>query len=272
MRKAALLAVMLTATAFAAVAAETESQKTVAGFRGLLIVTPDKDWEKKWNTSPEAIPYVSGASTVRKGGELFILTMFSNPQLDASGAASVSMDIDVTRPDGSSSSRAENAACVRGKLNGPPDNLYLCGQVVGFVGEPADPVGTWSVRVVLQDDVRKVSMTLATSFALVADEQTAQPTTVDIQGAGEWKRSPHMRAYYDETLATFKSGTDIDVDAYEARSFAIFREFARAQRMNEEAMLDHLKLIPRQVVGIVKENPAVLYSYDAFWAALAGPD
>ncbi len=34
----------------------------------------------------------------------------------------------------------------------------------------------------------------------------------------------------------------------------------------------HLKLIPRQVVGIVKENPAVLNSYDAFWAALAGPD
>jgi len=99
-----------------------------------------------------------------------------------------------------------------------------------------------------------------------------QPTTVDIQGANEWKRSPHMHAYYEETVATFKNGTDIDVDAYEARSFAIFREFARANGMNEAAMLDHLKLIPRQVVGIVKENPAVLNSYDAFWAALAGPD
>jgi hypothetical protein len=103
-------------------------------------------------------------------------------------------------------------------------------------------------------------------------EQAAQPTTVDIQGAGEWKRSPHMHAYYDETVATFKNGTDIDVDAYEARSFAIFREFARASGMSEEGMIDHLKLIPRQVVGIVKENPAVLNSYDAFWAALAGPD
>jgi hypothetical protein len=100
----------------------------------------------------------------------------------------------------------------------------------------------------------------------------AQPTTVDIQGANEWKRSPHMHAYYDETVATFKNGTDIDVDAYEARSFAIFREFARANGMSEAGMLDHLKLIPRQVVGIVKENPAVLNSYDAFWAALAGPD
>lgn len=99
-----------------------------------------------------------------------------------------------------------------------------------------------------------------------------EPTTVDIQGANEWKQSPHMRAYYDATVATFANGPDIDVDAYEARSFALFREFARANGMNEQGMIDHLKLIPRQVVGIVTENPAVLNDYDAFWAALAGPD
>jgi hypothetical protein len=100
----------------------------------------------------------------------------------------------------------------------------------------------------------------------------AQPVTVDIQGAAEWKRSPQMRAYYDATVATFANGTDIDIDAYEARSFALFREFARANGMNEEGMIDHLKLIPRQIVGIVKEDPAVLKSYDAFWAALSGPE
>jgi hypothetical protein len=99
-----------------------------------------------------------------------------------------------------------------------------------------------------------------------------QPTTVDIQGANEWKRSPHMRAYYDFTATTFANGTDIDVDAYEAKSFALFREFARANGRNEQGMVDHLKLIPRQIVGIVKENPAVLKDYDSFWAALAGPD
>ena len=95
---------------------------------------------------------------------------------------------------------------------------------------------------------------------------------VDIQGANEWKGSPHMHAYYDLTVATFAKGADIDVDAYEAKSFALFREFARANGANEQGMVDHLKLIPRQVVGIVKEDPAVLKTYDAFWAALAGPD
>jgi hypothetical protein len=100
-----------------------------------------------------------------------------------------------------------------------------------------------------------------------------QPTTYSIADDGSaWKRSPHMRAFYDTTVATFAQGTNVDVDAYEAKSFAIFREFARASGVSEEAMLDHLKLIPRQVVGIVKEDPAVLKSYDAFWIAMVGPD
>ena len=109
-------------------------------------------------------------------------------------------------------------------------------------------------------------------FAHAAPAEQPQATTVDIQGADEWKRAPQMHAFYEETVATFANGSAIDVDAYEARSFAIFREFARANGASEAAMIDHLKLIPRQVVGIVKEDPTVLKDYDSFWAALAGPD
>jgi hypothetical protein len=175
MKKAALLALALSSAVTAAdkAAPVTEAKKSVAGFSGLLIVTSDKDWEKKWNASPERIPYLSSGSTVKRGGELFIITMFGNPQLDGSGAASVSMDIDVIRPDGASSSHAEDAVCARGKVAGPVESFYLCGQVVGFTAEASDPVGTWSVRIVLKDDIRKVSIPLATQFVL-ADEPTAR--------------------------------------------------------------------------------------------------
>lgn len=118
-----------------------------------------------------------------------------------------------------------------------------------------------------------IAALLVTTGCAQQAKHEPQPTTVSFQDdATEWKRSPHMHAYYDETVKTFANGSDIDVDAYQARSFAIFREFARANGWSEEAMIDHLKLIPRQVVGIVKENPTVLQSYDAFWAALVGPD
>ncbi|HEY7639603.1 MAG TPA: hypothetical protein VH814_07755 [Steroidobacteraceae bacterium] len=146
-----------------------QAQKTVAGFSGVLIVTPDEDWVTKWNTSPESIPYFHSGATLRKGGKLFVLTLYSNPQLDAAGAASVSMDIDVLRPDGSSSSHAAGAVCTQGKVTGPVESMYLCHQVVEFFDEPADPVGKWTVRIVLKDDVRKVSIPLTTEFKLAAD-------------------------------------------------------------------------------------------------------
>jgi hypothetical protein len=175
MKAAALLAVVLISGTARAAESEPKTQRTVDGFGGLLIVTPDKDWEKKWNTSPESIPYFSTGSTVRRGGELFILTLFANPKLDASGAVNVSMDIDVLRPDGSSSSHAENALCAEGKIGGPANSMFLCHQVIGFIGEPDDPAGTWTVRIVLRDEVRKVSMTLGTSFVLVDDPANGNP-------------------------------------------------------------------------------------------------
>lgn len=163
MKTAVPLALLL---AFGAHAADPQPQKTVAGFHAMLIVTPDKDWQTKWNTTPERIAFYHSGDIVHRGGDVYIVTLFSNPQLDATGAASVSVDIDVKRPDGSSSSHAENAPCTKGTLNGPADSLFICGQVVEFTAEPGDPLGTWSVDIVVKDGVRKVSVPLNTDFVL----------------------------------------------------------------------------------------------------------
>jgi hypothetical protein len=169
MRTAVLLALALSSVALAA-DPPAGNTKSVAGFSGMLIVTPDKDWATKWNTSPESIRYVASGSTVRKGGELFVLTMFSNPQRDASGAVSISMDIEVIRPDGESTSHAENAVCVQGQVE--VSALYRCLQVVEFTNEPTDPAGKWSVRILLKDDVRKASIPLSMEFMVVDDRPT----------------------------------------------------------------------------------------------------
>ena len=51
----------------------------------------------------------------------------------------------------------------------------------------------------------------------------------------------------------------------------IFRDFGVSIGWKPDAMQDHLKLIPRQVVQIVREDPHVLDSYDNFVAATFGP-
>jgi hypothetical protein len=101
-----------------------------------------------------------------------------------------------------------------------------------------------------------------------------QGATAHMQGNDEqaWINDPHMHAFYDTTVQAFAGGpAKVDVDAYEQKSFAIFRDFAPKMHMTPEGMVDHLKLIPRQVVQIVKEDPHVLDTYRNFVDATFGP-
>jgi hypothetical protein len=103
----------------------------------------------------------------------------------------------------------------------------------------------------------------------------AATTTANLQGADSeaWKRASHMHAFYDLSKATLGHGpvSPAEVDAYEQRAYAIFRDFGTANGGNGAAMQDHLKLIPRQVVQIARDDPHVLDSYDRFWEAMVGP-
>jgi hypothetical protein len=146
-------------------APNTEFRNATNGFGGWLVVTPDSDWQAKWETSPETVPRFNTAETVKRGGELFILIFFSNPKLSDNQTADVTCDIDVTRADGSSSIHQIDAVCFRGELK-TPSRIYLSAPIIRFIGEPKDPAGKWVVRVTLKDNVRHVSLPLKTSFML----------------------------------------------------------------------------------------------------------
>jgi len=112
------------------------------------------------------------------------------------------------------------------------------------------------------------------AFALPAVAQPPAGTTANLQGNDQqsWINDPHMHAFYDATVAAFARGpAKVDVNAFEQKSFAIFRDFGAARGVGAAHMQDHLKLIPRQVVQIVREDPKVLDSYANFVAATFGP-
>src|SRR5579864_1945597 len=59
-----------------------------------------------------------------------------------------------------------------------------------------------------------------------------------------WRRSPYIHAFYELTVTSFAGGpAKLDVDAYEQKSYAIFRDFGVAMGVGPEHMQDHLKLI-----------------------------
>ena len=144
---------------------ESESAKSRDGFSATVLITPDKDWQKKWDTPPETIPHFSEANDVGPGGELFILTFLANPKVDpASGMTDIACDFIVLRPDGSDSTRELDMPCFTVKLPGDPKSVYLSAASLKYVAEPADPRGTWTVLVTVKDRLRGVDVPLRTSF------------------------------------------------------------------------------------------------------------
>ncbi|QUI68493.1 hypothetical protein [Pseudoalteromonas sp. M8] len=148
-------------------APETENQKSKSGFGGWLVVTPDKDWEEKWNTPSENIPYFSEAKDVKLGEELTILPFFANPKLNESNYFEILCDIKVEKPDGTYSINEKNIPCAKGKLDISPLSVFLTQTVIKYIGEQGDPYGVWTVYFDMKDSIRGINIPLKTSFNLV---------------------------------------------------------------------------------------------------------
>lgn len=147
-------------------APSTESRKSKNGFGGWLLVTPDLDWKKKWETSPETVPQYKTSEVVKRGEKLFVLIFFVHPAVDSQGNADVTCDVESVRPDGTFGIKQKDVVCLRGKLVGNPYYIRLAPGVIEFIGEPKDPAGKWTVRVTLKDNLRRVRLPLRTSFTL----------------------------------------------------------------------------------------------------------
>ena len=145
---------------------ETEARRSQDGFSASLVITPDRDWQDKWNTTPETVPHFTEASDVSEGGQLSILTFLVNPQLGPSGKTDVACDFIVTRPDGSRSVDELDMPCFNFELKTNPHHVYLTAASLKYVAEPSDQRGTWTVAVTVKDRVRGVTLPLRTSFTV----------------------------------------------------------------------------------------------------------
>jgi hypothetical protein len=102
----------------------------------------------------------------------------------------------------------------------------------------------------------------------------APPASANLQGNDQqsWINDPHMHAFYDLSVKALAQGPGhVDKVKFESDARDIFRAFAVARGVKPEMMLEHLKLIPGQVIDIATSDPKALASYDNFVVALFGP-
>jgi hypothetical protein len=146
---------------------DTEFRKTRNDFAAMLLVTPDTDWQQKWDTPPDTIPRFREAKTARVGDELVILTFFVNPKPGPKNHVNVICRIKVTRPNKTVAVSERGIPCMTGDLKGDPNNVRLSPAVIKFVGERTDPLGEWVVDVEVEDVYRSTRLPLRTRFVLL---------------------------------------------------------------------------------------------------------
>jgi hypothetical protein len=109
--------------------------------------------------------------------------------------------------------------------------------------------------------------------AALAQPQSSAPASVNMQATQAQQAffDGLMTEYFNLSVTELKGREKVDAADYEKKSYALFRAYATAHGASPDALQNHLKAIPRQVVQIVKEDPKVLDSRQNFSNALVGP-
>ncbi|WP_146165774.1 hypothetical protein [Stenotrophomonas panacihumi] len=159
---------------------ETESQATVKDFSAMLLLTPDRDWQEKWNTPADHAPHFNTAKEVGPGGELNVLILLANPQVDPkTGMTDVACDLEMHRPNGEGPLVQKDVPCFNVKLTTDPRNVYMTNTWMKYIEEPADPRGTWTVIVRVRDRLRDAEVPLRASFVVKGKMTRSRPSAAD---------------------------------------------------------------------------------------------
>ncbi len=147
--------------------ADQPNIKSKGGFGAQLFLTEStqffEDWEK--SVAPNLPPLIKA----RRNVPFYTAILFVNPGKDIGGAANVTCDITVRKPDGSIYGEMKNITGLTGTAMPQEDDLHLSKERMGIRIEPHDPVGTYTVGVVIRDIVKKVELPLTISFEVPED-------------------------------------------------------------------------------------------------------
>src|SRR6266571_1134400 len=144
--------------------ADTPNMKSKGEFGAQLFLTESAQFFEDWN-KPET-PKLTTLEKPRRNVPIFTAILFVDPGIDASGAANVTCDITVRKPDGTVYGEQKDVVGWKGKYIAPAHNLQLTEGRMGIRIEPQDPSGIYTVEVLVRDNIRKIELPLKTTFAI----------------------------------------------------------------------------------------------------------
>ena len=117
---------------------------------------------EKW-AKPE-LPSIREIKTAKIEQPVLPLVFFSNPKKDTDGKINLTCDYVFVQPDGNEGDNVPNTICGAGALTAPQYNLQLSSSPIGWCADAGDPVGEWTVKVIITDHNRKLTIPLSTKI------------------------------------------------------------------------------------------------------------
>lgn len=143
------------------------------GFKGFFVITKDAGWENIWRSEPLDAPKFSSTKVVVVGEKVGIIPFIANPQLENVVGVEITRvwcGIVIIRPDGTVKEDNGDRHCYH-QMDGRSLTEFAMSPAIEFF-EPTekDPLGNWSVKVVIVDVVGDVVLYLNQGFVLKAKE------------------------------------------------------------------------------------------------------
>ncbi len=143
---------------------DTASMKAKDGFGGQFILTANEQIYAEW-AKPET-PKIEIASKLPVGKLLVPVVIYVNPKKHPDGTVDVTYDLTIIKPDGSVAREIPDIVCAKGPLSAPQYNLQLSCSEVKWGADSSDPLGRWTFRIILKDNVRGTRLQLEASVEI----------------------------------------------------------------------------------------------------------
>jgi hypothetical protein len=132
------------------------------GFTAQLWMTEHEEFFQRFTQG--GVVRFDDTSDVRRDVPIFLTFFITGPGLDASGAADVTADITIRKPDGNVYFQGKAAPCWSGKYPYSPDSTQVADAKIKLRIEPTDPGGKYTVEATVHDKIKKVDLPLKKTF------------------------------------------------------------------------------------------------------------
>jgi len=137
---------------------------TKDGFGSMLCFTEDLEFPKKFHEGGNIT--LDATTNVSVGKPFLMVVTFFGPGLPESKEPQLTMDILISKPDGTKYMKAEGAEVWFGQYRYSESSIQLANSIVKITIEPGDPIGSYKAEVKIKDAIKNVEIDLEKEFTV----------------------------------------------------------------------------------------------------------